>query len=354
MPTARCPGSCPVTSACFAARPPARRRRGRLADRLRRARALLCRGRSGSSGWPGPRAPTPSPVRARVPSPCPRGHRCTAPSSPPRRPCASGTTPIRRPPRPTAFPTTVARPATTAASAPTSAAPSTPRGTRWPCWCGPWPPAVPSSTPETFVSRLCFEGRKATGRGGGRPRRVDTDHRRPPRRRRGRRHRDAAPAAPLRPRPPAGGQVPDDPLPDHRGRDASGADPCRAGPGRHPRARRHDRGRRRHPGRRRRRRPALAARRHGRAQRLGSADHGGPALPLGRTPPPPDAPTRPFASACGRSSCRERTCPTRATGSISIPPSGTPGASRWPGSPTGRAAMSWPPPPTTDRGCGPS
>ena len=103
-PTASCPGSGRRTSASAVALGPVDgRRRRRLADRLRRPRAVLRRGRAADRG--GGRGD--QPVRGlavRTVSRCRRGPTCTAPSCRCPRPSAPACTPTGRRPAPTRVP----------------------------------------------------------------------------------------------------------------------------------------------------------------------------------------------------------------------------------------------------------
>ncbi len=125
---------------------------GRLAARLRRARAVLRRGGAGHRRGRAARAPTPSPPGGRAPIPMPPGRaHVRRRALVGRRRDGRPATPTRRPRRPTASPTTAARPATTAASAPSSAAPSTPRATRSPCCTKAMATGRAELLAETFV-----------------------------------------------------------------------------------------------------------------------------------------------------------------------------------------------------------
>ena len=218
-----------------ALRPPGRGRRRRLAARLRRTRAVLRRGGAVGRAWPAPTVPTRSPVPARDRSPCRRGHRCSVPPARLPRPSGSATTPTRRRPRPTASPTTAGRRATTAASARSSAARSTPRATRWRCCAAAMATGRAELLPETFAS-----GIRTVQEPGHRGRRWSG----PTARARflaarhvvvaGRGHRDAPAAAAVRIRPPADRALPDDPLPDHRGRQRCRSVPTPSGAGPSP------------------------------------------------------------------------------------------------------------------------
>ncbi len=203
---------------------------------------------------------------------------------------------------------------------------------------------------ETFVTRVRFDGRRATG--------VDVIGPDGAARFLPARHVVIAAGAIETPRllllsergPRPGGPVPDDPLPDHHGRLHALPDLRRAGPGRDPRARRHDRGGRRLPGRGDRGRAAVDPGRPGRARRGRTAHHGGQAPPVGRPAPRTDGrlahPGPPVGlHHAGRGP----------------PLSGEPGGSRshhqgcrgvcpWPGSPTARAVTNWWRRPTTAPG----
>ncbi len=126
---------------------------------------------------------------------------------------------------------------------------------------------------ETFVSRVRFDGRRATGVDVIGPDGCERFLSGPPRGRGRRGHRDAAPAATVRHRPSTGRSLPDDPLPDHRRRIDALPHLRRAGSGGDPRPRRHDHTVTRPPGPQPPR-PVCPG------SRGGLVEHGGAGLPI--------------------------------------------------------------------------
>ena len=207
---------------------------------------------------------------------------------------------------------------------------------------------------ETFVPRIRTAGRPGDRGRRGRARRHGAIPRRPARGRGRRCHRDTPPAAAVGLRAPAHRAVPDDPLPDHRRRGHAVPHLRRTGPGRHPRARRHDRGRRALPAGGPRRRPAVAARGTGGAQRGGPAHPGGDPLPVGARPRRPDGRLADPVQAVGDDHAGRGPAVRLEPGRPRSDGARRPGLSGRPGSPTVPGATSMRPPTTSARGWPPS